>query len=142
MPTLAEILAKKSPQPAQPSATAGATLIRATDEKEQLAAKIKTTLDATSPKAPRPIPGENIRELGATENGERIPMDTPHPGAADQDFHWFDCLHSFTTDLCIVMDPRDTGAAWLAVVAQRYEPPILLHKFPLCNRPPEESSPF
>ena len=67
------------------------------------------------------------------EPGERLPMDHPAPGAPDAAWEWFDCLHSFESDLGIVIDPKGEHA-WLAVQAKSFEPPLLILRLPLLNR--------
>lgn len=126
MATLSEILAKKA-------ARAGTgTVIRAEDEKAKLAASIKSTLDASAPSLPKTQPPAP-RELGAMEPGERLPMDHPPQGAPDAAWEWFDSLHSFESDLGIVIDPKGEHA-WLAVQAKQFDPPLLILRLPLLNR--------
>ena len=107
-----------------------APVIRATDEKAKLAAEIKRTLDETAPKALSPTP----RELGSPVKGEEIPMDYPPTGASEREQEWFNSLHSFDTDLVIVIDPT-SEAAWIACKTQGSPKPLLLLKLPLCNLP-------
>lgn len=152
MPTLSEILAKKNSRKGG-SATAAdvtgasavgtGTVIRQEDEKAKLAASIKFTLDASSPKLPKahpPATADTRRELGAMEPGERLPMDHPTSEAPDAAWEWFDSLHSFETDLGIVVDPNGDHA-WLAVNSRQFQPPLLLLKLPLINRK-EYGNPF
>lgn len=139
MATLAEIMARKAAGAKAPAAPSGETkgmVIRAEDERERLAASIKMTLDASAPKAQAPAreSSEDRRELGAMEPGERLPMDHPPQGAPESEWDYFNCLHSFTTDLGIVID-LDGQSAWLAVTGMPNRPPLLLHKLPLFNRP-------
>lgn len=131
--TLKQILEKKAAATAQKPEG-----IRITPESEHAlrSAAIKATLDATAPKAPAPAP----RELGAMEPGERVPMDHPAPGSPDADWVWFDSLHSFETDLGIVIEP-DGGNAWLAIRYQPGKPPALLHRFPIIALP-NANNPF
>jgi hypothetical protein len=130
--TLAEIMAAKAAKKAEGG-------IRITPESDQAAraSQIKQTLDALAPKAQPPAP----RELGATQPGERIPMDHPRQGAPDAEWEWFDSMHSFESELGIVIDPNG-DQAWIAVQAFKTKPPILLHRLPLLNRKRLESDPF
>jgi hypothetical protein len=140
MPTLAEILAAKSYKAAKPTeAQPETTGIKITPESEKadLAASIKQGLDACAPKVKPPAP----RELGAMTLGERVPMDQPKEGAPEAEWEWFDSLHSFESDLGIVIDPNGQQA-WIAVQAFQSNPPILLHRLPLLNRNLNESDPF
>jgi hypothetical protein len=140
MPSLAEILAAKSykaakPTEAQPAASG--LKITPDSEKADLAASIKQGLDACAPKVNPPAP----RELGAMTLGERVPMDQPKEGAPAAEWEWFDSMHSFESDLGIVIDPNG-DQAWIAVQAFQTKPPILLHRLPLLNRKRNESDPF
>lgn len=137
MPTLAEILAKKK---AAASPESKGMVIRAEDEKAKLAATIKQTLDASAPKPAPPLPHANERELGAMEQGERIPMDHPAPEDGEAGQAWFRSLHSFETTLGIIIEPEGEHA-WIAVKATKFEPPILLQRLPLLNRP-QNGNPF
>lgn len=153
MPTLAEILAKKKatvlPPESKPktadtveaksagqesSTPAGGAgmVIRAEDEKAKLAASIKQTLDASAPKPAPPLTHSEKRELGAMENGERIPMDHPTPEDGEAGQEWFRCLHSFETTLGIVIEPNGEHA-WIAVKATKFEKPLLIQRLPLLN---------
>ena len=150
MPTLAEILAKKNIRKGGSSTADDVTgassvggsgpVIRAEDERPKLAAVIKQALDASAPtmlpKSQPPAP----RELGATQEGERLPMDHPPQGAPDEAWEWFDSLHSFESDMGIVIEP-DSGHAWLAVQARQFQPPLLILRLPLLNRP-QAGNPF
>lgn len=128
MATLAEIMAKKQAA----ASTASAPVIRQADEKVALAATIKATLDGTAPKI-QPLASQP-RELGATERGERIPMDYPPQDAPEEATKWFRSLHSFATDLCVVIDP-EAPRAWIAVAPQGMQhAPLLLYPLPLHNR--------
>jgi hypothetical protein len=106
-------------------------------ERAALAASIKQSMDACAPKAQPPAP----RELGAITPGERIPMSHPDQGAPDAEWEWFDSMHSFESDLGIVIDPNGEQA-WIAVKAFKTKPPILLHRLPLFNRKRIELDPF
>ena len=138
MPSLAEIMAAKEAKKAaaKPPEASG---IKITPESElaSRASGIKQTLDACAPKAKPPAP----RELGATQPGERIPMDHPRQGAPDAEWEWFDSMHSFESDLGIIVDPNGE-VAWIAVQGLKTKPPILLHRLPLLNRKRIESDPF
>jgi hypothetical protein len=125
MPTLAELLAKKSPAP--PTASSGIKITPESD-KAVLAATIKATFDATAPKIQPPAPEE--RELGAMEPGDRIPMDhaTDPQGKA-----WFTACHSYESSLCVILEPAPSPHAWLAVTTPAHPSPILLHRLPLAN---------
>lgn len=138
MPTLAEIMAAKKAKKAA-AKPPEATGLKITPESEQAvkAAQIKQTLDALSPKAQPPAP----RELGATTRGERIPMDHPGQSAPDAEWKWFDSMHSFDSDLGIVIDPSGEKA-WIAVQARKFDPPLLLHSLPIINRKRREADPF
>jgi len=138
MPSLAEIMAAKAAKKAYASA-AEITGLKITPESERaaLAASIKQSMDACAPKAQPPAP----RELGAITPGEKIPMSHPDQGAPDAEWEWFDSMHSFESDLGIVIDPNGQQA-WIAVQAFQSKPPILLHRLPLLNRNLNESDPF
>jgi len=143
MATLAEILTAKAEVQARKGemskVLAHGMVIRAEDEKAKLAATIKETLDATAPKI-QPLASQP-RELGAMERGERVPMDYPPQNCTEEEQKWFSSLHSFETDLCIVIDP-DSQHAWLAVKRSNHDSaPLLLHRFPLLNRP-QSGQPF
>ena len=139
--TLGELLAKKKagmtkeqPTATPPAESTGGIKISAASEQAALAASIKMTMDACAPKVSTPAPQQK-RELGTTEScGERVPMDQPPQGAADQEWEWFDALHSFSCDLCVVLDPRDETKAWLGLFTQPLRPPLLLMQLPLANR--------
>ncbi|MEI6279281.1 MAG: hypothetical protein WCQ16_07865 [Verrucomicrobiae bacterium] len=135
MATLAEIMARKVAGAQAPAAPSGGTVIRAADEKDKLAASIKQSLDACAPRLPKPLPpADTRRELGATgELGERLPVDHPPEGAPDAAWEWFNSLHSFDTDLGIVIEPGGTHA-WMAVQAMTYDPPLLILRLPIVNR--------
>lgn len=140
MPTLAEIMAAKKAGAGKPApANSSAPKITPQSEHAARAAVIKSTLDATAPKLPPPAPIEQPRELGATEPGERIPMDHPPEGAPKEAWDWFEAMHSFASELGIVMDANNREFAWLAVRANPVAPPLLLHRFPLINRPTEDN---
>jgi hypothetical protein len=125
MPTLAEIMATK--------AKSSAPVIRASDEKARIAETIKLTLDGLAPKIQPPTP--EPRELGAMEEGERIPMDYPSPEAGEDEVKWFNSLHSFAADMGVVIDPSNEHA-WIAVKTNKHDShPLLLLKLPLLNRP-------
>jgi hypothetical protein len=68
-------------------------------------------------------------------------MDHPGQGAAEDEWKWFDSMHSFDTDLGIVIDPNGEQA-WIAVKARRFDPPLLLHPLPIINRKRREADPF
>jgi hypothetical protein len=138
MPTLAEIMAAKEAKKAA-AKPPEATGLKITPESEQaaLAASIKMSMDLCAPKAQPPAP----RELGAITPGERIPMSHPAQGAPDAEWEWFDSMHSFESDLGIVIDPNG-DQAWIAVQAFKTKPPILLHRLPLLNRKRLEADPF
>ena len=141
MPTLAEIIARKSAGAGQPAPADSGVKIKAADEREKLAASIKQTLDASAPPMlPKYQPPAPQRELGAMEAGERLPMDHPDQGAPDAAWEWFDSLHSFESDMGIVIEP-DSGHAWLAVQARQFQPPLLIMRLPLINRP-QSGNPF
>jgi hypothetical protein len=135
--TLAEILAKKAAKTAESQPTATGLKITPDSEKADLAASIKQGLDACAPKVKPPAP----RELGAMTLGERVPMDQPKEGAPAAEWEWFDSMHSFESDLGIVIDPNGEQA-WIAVKAFKTKPPILLHRLPLFNRKRIELDPF
>ena len=130
MPTLAEVLAaKKAAKPA----SAGVR-ITPEGEKAALAAAYKKSFDATAPKPSAPAP----RELGAMEQGERIPMDHPDQDAPADDHAWFSALHCFQSSLCVVIEPgpdHENPVGWIACQSNPHRPPILLFRLPLINRP-------
>lgn len=126
MPTLKDILA------AQAAPTKG-VVIRAADEKAKMAASIKSTLDNLAPKIMPSLPLP--RELGAMETGERVPTDYPSPEATIDEKAWFTSLHSFDSDMAIVIDPSGQQA-WIAVRRSKFDPnPLLLLKLPLLKFP-------
>lgn len=135
--TLAEILAKKAAKSAEAQPASAGIKITPESERTALASSIKQSLDACAPKVQPPAP----RELGAMTRGERIPMDHPAQGAPDAEWEWFDSMHSFESDLGIVVDPNGEQA-WIAVQAFQSKPPILLHRLPLLNRKRREADPF
>ena len=137
MPTLAEILAKKAAKTAETQPAVPGLKITPDSERADLAAIIKQGLDACVPKVKPPA----LRELGALTLGERLPMDQPKEGAPAAEWEWFDSLHSFESDLGIVVDPNGEQA-WIAVQAFQSKPPILLHRLPLLNRKRLEAEPF
>ena len=112
-----------------------APVLGARSEVERAAAEIKSAMDAMRPK---PVP--QPRELGCAELGEQIPMDHPGPLASAADEAWFAALHSFQTQLVIILEPSPSAHGWLAVTAQG-RTPILLHRFPLGNMP-RQNQPF
>jgi hypothetical protein len=116
MPTLAEILANKAK-------TSTGTVIRAGD----------TGSVEVPTKALPPTP----RELGAIDQGERVPLDYP---TEDQGWEWFRSCHAFESDMGIVIEPGSVNA-WLAVQSPGNQTPILLLRLPLLNRS-EGSNPF
>jgi hypothetical protein len=140
MPTLAEIMERKKAGANKPGPTSGGLKITPESEKAALAANIKQVLDATAPKSLPQLSNANDRELGAMENGERIPMDHPAPDAGEEAHLWFHSLHSFESNLCIVIEPS-SQAAWLAIQANPHQAPVLLHRLPLLNRP-QSGQPF
>lgn len=135
MPTLAEIMAAKKAGGSQPPADGGGIKISPQSERVALSKNIKQTLDDLAPKPAPPLPNSNQRELGASQAGERIPMDHPPAGAPKEAWDWFEAMHSFASELGIVLDENNQEFAWLAVRANPYAPPLLLHRFPLINRP-------
>lgn len=142
MPSLAEIMAAKKAGAGQPApAVSSAPKITPQSEHAALASKIKDTLDATAPKPLPPLPNSDKRELGATQPGERIPMDHPPADAPQEARDWFNASHSFASDMGIVLDPDNPEVAWLAVQTNRFAPLILVHRLPLLNRP-KEGNPF
>lgn len=129
MPTLAELLAAKS------AVKSPGTVIRAGDDRARMAAEIKKSLDIGAPKVQPPAP----RELGEMERGEVIPMDHPAADAAENEWEWFDSLHSFESELAIVVEPGGE-AAWIAL-QWRNKRPLLLHRLPVVSRP-SSGNPF
>ena len=71
------------------------------------------------------------------EPGERIPMDHPTTDASEADKAWFLACHAFESSLCIVIEPlsETSDHAWIACQWNPHQPPILLHRLPLLNRP-------
>ena len=137
MPTLAEILAKKAANTAETQPAFSGIKITPDSEKVALAASIKESLDTCAPKVKPLAP----RELGAMTPGERIPMDHPKEGAPRSEWEWFDSMHSFKSEMGIVMEPEGDHA-WVAVQAFQNKPPILLYRLPLINRKSKEADPF
>ena len=127
MATLAELMAAKAAVPAPPSS---GVVIRAEDEKAKLAASIKHTMDALAPKVSPPAP----RELGNTQPEETLPMDYPPQGSPESELEWFRSLHSFDSDLGVVIDPMGLKA-WIAVRPQGVTKPLLLLKLPILSCP-------
>jgi hypothetical protein len=139
MPTLAEILEKKSQSKAAPP-PAGLKITPETD-KAALAATIKQTLDATAPKIHPPAC--EPRELGAMEPGERIPMDHPDDTDDAKARAWFTACHSFESEMGVLIEPGETAKhAWLAVASSSHPSPILLLRLPLLNRQASKHDPF
>jgi hypothetical protein len=132
-PKLSEILSAQS----KPKSTG--LVIRAEDERARMAADIKITLDGLAPKI-QPLASQP-RELGAMENGERIPMEYPSPKATEEERKWFSSLHAFASDMGVVIDPSNEHA-WIAVKQNKHDSkPLLLLKLPLLNCP-RPSQPF
>jgi hypothetical protein len=131
---LADILAKKA-KTSTAAAAASGIKITPESEKAQIAKTIKLTLDATAPKImplTPPAQADPRRELGAMEPGERIPMN--HAPQGTPDALWISAVHSFQTDLCIIMEPSPSPFAWLAVSRKHStQEPILIHRLPLAN---------
>jgi hypothetical protein len=123
---LSEVLAKKKP------AFMGGIKITPESEKAQIAQTIKATLDATAPKITPLAQMPEPRELGAMETGERIPMD--HAPEGTPEAAWTFAVHSFETDLCIILEPSPSPFAWLAVSRKHStQQTILLQRLPLAN---------
>ena len=84
------------------------------------------------------------RSLSQT-SGEAIPM---VPSNADpEEQTWHSALNAFETELCVMRDPMDSEAVWLAIRPYRDGmPPILLHRLPwlMWDYPhtPTDSEPF
>jgi hypothetical protein len=94
----------------------------------------------TPPPAAQPEP----RSLSRT-SGEAIPMVPSNADAETQT--WHAALNAFESELCVMRDPMDSEAVWLAIRPYRDGmPPILLHRLPwvLWNypHPPTENEPF
>lgn len=141
MATLAEIMARKGGAPLPQSVETKSPVIRAGDERAKMAADIKQTLDASAPLFPKGQPPAPQRELGALlPVGETIPMDHPPQDASEAAWEWFRSLHSFESDMGIVIDPIGEHA-WLAVQARAFDQPLLILRLPLFNRP-ECGNPF
>jgi phosphatidate phosphatase APP1 len=84
------------------------------------------------------------RSLSRT-NGEAIPM-VPINADPEQTI-WHAASNAFETELCVMRDPTDSEAVWLAIRPYRDGmPPILLHRLPwlLWDYPhqPTDSQPF
>jgi hypothetical protein len=49
---------------------------------------------------------------------------------------WHSALNSFSSELCIVNDPKDPEMAWLAIkMKDKNLQPLLLHQFPFWEHP-------
>lgn len=82
------------------------------------------------------------RSLSRT-SGEAIPM---VPKDADLETQtWHEALNAFETELCVMRDPQDSEAVWLAVRPYRDGMlPILIHRLPwtLWDHPAANKDPF
>lgn len=68
------------------------------------------------------------RSLSQT-SGEAIPM-TPSNATAEERT-WHEACNAFESELCVMRDPQDLEAVWLAIKPYRKGmPPILIHRLP------------
>lgn len=140
MPTIAEILAKKSAARVERAAgDAGATeaIDRIDPKGKRMGALILN--DTPPPKAPEPPKEPEERALSRTA-GEEINI-TPTSATAAQTA-WIKASVSLESDLCLVMDPDrelNPETVWLAVKhsPDRSLPPILIHRLPYPIQYPE-----
>ena len=165
MPTIAEILAarkaaaaKPAPAPADPPAPRETLAERAATKeavdridppgKRERAAARGLVLNKDMPVPPRenrgqatPISGPEERALGATQ-GELIDMTPTDAPAADR--LWHSALASLESELCVMRDPADPEACWLALRSAGAESrPLLLHRLPwLLWEAPDSGEPF
>lgn len=73
-------------------------------------------------------PEDMERALGATQ-GELIPM-TP-TGAGEHTRAWHQARVALQSDLCVMRDPEDPEACWLALRPELGQlEPLLLHRLP------------
>lgn len=171
MPTIAEILAARKAAATNPPAPEGrketlaerAEAQAAMDRidppgKREAAAEMRTltaritglVLNKDMPVPPRenrgqatPVTGPQERALGARQ-GELIDM-TP-TGADEPTEAWHSALVSLESELCVMRDPEDPEACWLALRMKSGSAfPLLLHRLPWLlwehpaeNRPPSE----
>lgn len=158
MPTIAEIIAAKKaaaasqpkPAPAPPKPTAADLEVEAAINRIDPPGKRRAGLVISSK---TPLPKAEIaekaaykeeRSLSATQ-GEAIPM-TPSNATAEERT-WHEACNAFESELCVMRDPQDSEAVWLAVKSYRAGmPPILLHRLPwiLWDQPhqPTDREPF
>lgn len=156
--TIAQILAAKKaavanqPKPAEapPKPTAADLEVEAAINRIDPQGKRRAGLvvSANKPLAPAEIEMKAAykeeRSLSATQ-GEAIPM---VPSNADSETQtWHAALNAFETELCVMRDPQDSEAVWLAVKSYRDGlPPILLHRLPWTLWPyphtPTDREPF
>jgi hypothetical protein len=69
-----------------------------------------------------------LRSLSETQ-GEAIPL-TPCNASKEVET-WHEALNAFESQLCVMRDPLDSDAVWLAIRPDRDGlPPILIHRLP------------
>jgi len=154
--TIAEIIAAKKaaaasqpkPAPAPPKPTAADLEVEQAINRIDPPGKRRAGLVVSNktPMAPAEIAQKSAyreeRSLSATQ-GEAIPM---VPLNADPETQtWHAALNAFETELCVMRDPVDSEAVWLAVKSYRDGmPPILLHRLPwiLWEHPAANKDPF
>lgn len=155
MPTISEIIAAKAGGK-RPTMTDVTEAINAIDPpgKDERSAKAKRLVglvlsknDTVPPKGePRgqatPIGGPEQRALAATE-GELINL-CPVDATQEQDA-WHAAMTALEADLCVMRDPKDPEACWLALTSTTEgSAPLLLHRLPwlLYDAPGTEEEPF
>jgi hypothetical protein len=143
MPTILEIIAaKKAAAAAQPvtnrpelDPTPDLMLEAAINRIDPPAAgkrRAGLVLSAKTPLQPSEVAEKThhreLRSLSQPE-GEAIPL-TPC-NASQEVSTWHEAMNAFESQLCVMRDPQDSGAVWLAIRADRDGlPPILLHRLP------------
>ena len=143
MPTIAEIIAaKKSAATAQPvtnrpelDLSHDPMLEAAINRIDPPAAgkrRAGLVLTAKTPLQPAEVAQKahhaELRSLSET-HGEAIPL-TPC-NASKEVTTWHEAMNAFESSLCVMRDPLDSDAVWLAIRPDRDElPPILIHRLP------------
>ena len=153
--TIAEIIAAKKaaaanqpkPAPAPPKPTAADLELEAAINRIDPPGKRKgLVVSVNKPLAPAEITEKAAyreeRSLSATQS-EAIPMTPSNADAETQT--WHAAMNAFESELCVMRDPQDSEAVWLAVRSYREGmPPILLHRLPwtLWEHPAANQDPF
>ena len=156
MPTIAEIIAAKKaaaasqpkPAPAAPQPTAADLELEAAINRIDPPGKRRAGLVISSK---TPLPKAEIAEKSAYREerslsamqSEAIPMTPSNADAETQT--WHAATNAFESELCVMRDPQDSEAVWLAVRSYRDGmPPILLHRLPwiLWEHPAANKDPF